>query len=76
MSKNRKASDKYESMHKLKMETAKDIGINLENTNNKPYMGNMTSNVASKMGVGGNLGGEMVKRIIQEQEQKMTKEKK
>lgn len=37
-------------------------------TNSKPYMGNLTSEQIGSMAKAGALGGEMVRRMIKEQE--------
>lgn len=37
----------------------------------KPYMGNLTSSQIGNMAKAGVLGGEMVKRMISEQEEKL-----
>lgn len=62
-------------LNNFKMEVAKDMGlqnkIQQDNKKNKEYMGNKASKTVGKMATAGNLGGEMVKRMIEEEEKKM-----
>lgn len=51
-----------DALNSYKMEVAKEIGVNLKNG----YNGDLTSYEA------GTVGGEMVKRMIASQEQKMS----
>lgn len=44
------------------------------NNNVKPYMGNLTSGEIGNMAKAGMLGGEMVRRMIQEQENQMIQD--
>lgn len=63
-------------LEKFKMEVAKDLHLENQvsnNSNNHPYMGNMTSQVTGKIGRAGNLGGEMTRRMIKAQEEKMAR---
>ncbi|GAA0730847.1 hypothetical protein GCM10008905_32630 [Clostridium malenominatum] len=67
------SADSKSNMQKLKMEIASDLGIdsNFTNKDNSPYMGDHPSNFVGKLPAAGMLGGEMVKRMIAEQESKM-----
>ncbi|MCM1991540.1 small, acid-soluble spore protein, alpha/beta type [Oceanirhabdus seepicola] len=61
-------------LEKFKMEVAKELHLENQvtnNVNNHPYMGNMTSQTAGKMARAGNVGGEMTRRMIKAQEEKM-----
>ena len=50
------------AMDKFKMEAANEVGVNLK----KGYNGNLTSREA------GSIGGQMVKKMIQSYENKLT----
>ncbi len=66
---------KKSELDKFKMEVAKELHLENQvsnNSNDHPYMGNMTSQVAGKMARAGNLGGEMTRRMIKAQEEKMA----
>ncbi|WP_368488314.1 small, acid-soluble spore protein, alpha/beta type [Clostridium sp. BJN0013] len=52
-------------LDKLKMETADQLGINL----NKKYIADLTSKEAGKKG--GSIGGNMIKKIVKDYEQKL-----
>lgn len=54
-----------EKLYKLKMETANQLGINL----NKKYIADLTSKEAGEKG--GPIGGNMVKKIVKDYEQKL-----
>jgi len=63
-------------LEKFKMEVAKELHLENQvsnNSNNEPYMGNITSQTAGKIGKAGNLGGEMTRRMIKAQEEKMAR---
>ena len=51
-----------EAMDRFKMEAATEVGVNLKNG----YNGELTSKQA------GSIGGQMVKRMIQKQEEQMS----
>ncbi|WP_315117670.1 alpha/beta-type small acid-soluble spore protein [uncultured Clostridium sp.] len=67
------ASDSRNTMEKLKMEIASDLGINpnFEDKTTAPYMGDYPSNFVGNLASAGMLGGEMVKRMVEDQERKM-----
>ena len=50
-----------EAMHRFKMETAREVGVNLK----EGYNGDLTSRQA------GSIGGQMVKKMIEKYEQDM-----
>lgn len=52
-----------EAMHKFKMEVANEVGVNLK----QGYNGDLTSKQA------GTVGGNMVKKLIQQAENQMSK---
>ena len=52
-----------EAMHRFKMETAREVGVNLK----EGYNGDLTSRQA------GSIGGQMVKKMIESYEQGMQK---
>ncbi len=54
-----------EAMEKFKMEAANEVGVNL----NKSYNGDITAKQA------GSVGGQMVKKMIQQAEQNMQNNK-
>jgi small acid-soluble spore protein D (minor alpha/beta-type SASP) len=59
-----------ENLEKFKMEVAEDMG--LDNIESKYiYMGNVPSNIVNKIKNSGNIGGEMVKRMIEASEKNM-----
>jgi hypothetical protein len=66
-------------LDKFKQEVAGDLGIKPSQMENKPYMGNITAQQAGKIGSfqnAGNVGGEMVKRMIQQSEKQMAEKNK
>lgn len=66
-------------LDKFKQEVATDLGINTSQMENKPYMGNITAKQAGKMGSfqnAGNVGGQMVKRMIEQSERQMAEQNK
>lgn len=67
------SADPTSNMQKLKMEIADDLGIDpyFTNKDNNPDMGDLPSNYVGRLTAAGMLGGEMVKRMIAEQESKM-----
>ena len=58
-------SKKKEHLERLKMETAAEIGVNLR----RGYNGDLTARQA------GSIGGQMVKKMIQQYEQSQTAKK-
>ncbi|MDD7794165.1 alpha/beta-type small acid-soluble spore protein [Clostridium sp. 'White wine YQ'] len=54
-----------EGLHKVKVETSKEVGVDL----NKEYNGDITTKEAGK--IGGPLGGQMVKKMIEDFEKKL-----
>ena len=54
-------SSAKEAMHRFKMETAREVGVNLK----EGYNGHLTSREA------GSIGGQMVKKMIEKYEQDM-----
>lgn len=58
-------------LEKFKMEVAQDMGLdNIESKN--VYMGDVPSNAVNKIKNSGNVGGEMVKRMIEAAEKNMV----
>ena len=51
-----------EAMHRFKMETAREVGVNLK----EGYNGDLTSRQA------GSIGGQMVKKMIEKYESDLT----
>ena len=60
-SKTNLSSNAKEAMHQFKMETAREVGVNLKDG----YNGELTSKQA------GSIGGEMVRKMIQRAEENM-----
>jgi len=60
-------------LEKFKMEVARDMSI--ENKIQNRDMGDIPSSVASKMKNSGNVGGEMVKRMVEAAEKNMAGDK-
>jgi len=52
------SSSAKEALHRFKMETAREVGVNL----NEGYNGDLTSRQA------GSIGGQMVKKLIEQAE--------
>lgn len=75
MSKRPVVPESKANLDKFKTEVANDLGTNISDDDTHTYMDNIPSNVAGKMGRGGNVGGEMVKRMIAAQEKKMANKK-
>ncbi len=61
-------------LNKFKAEVAKDMGLE-DQTNEHEYMGDIPSKIIGKMANAGNVGGEMVKRMIASVEQQMINKK-
>lgn len=62
-------------LEKFKIEVAKDMALeNIESKNQ--YMGDVPSGVVSKIKNSGNVGGEMVKRMVETFEKDIAKEDK
>ena len=57
-SKSNLSSGAKEALHRFKMETAREVGVNL----NEGYNGDLTSRQA------GSIGGQMVKKLIEQAE--------
>ena len=58
-------------LEKFKMEVANDMS--LENIDNKNvYMGDVPSNLVNQMRNSGNVGGEMVRRMVEAAEKNMV----
>lgn len=60
-------------LEKFKMEVAQDMS--LENKLNKQNLGNLPNSVVSKITNSGNIGGEMVKRMVEAAEKNMAEKK-
>lgn len=77
MSKNRPLVPKaQQEMDKFKMEVADDMSAPNNNQLANAYLGNMTSKQAGEMGGNaytGNVGGEMVKRMVAMAEQELAR---
>ena len=61
MSNNTMVPEAQDAMNRFKMEAANEVGVNLK----QGYNGDLTSREA------GSVGGQMVKKMIEAQEQKM-----
>lgn len=59
-------------LDRFKMEVAEDMGIDSFFDNKRPDMGNVPSNSVNKIKNSGNVGGEMVKRMIEAAEKNMV----
>jgi len=58
-------------LEKFKMEVAEDMGLgNIESKNE--YMGDVPSGVVNKIKNSGNVGGEMVRRMVEAAEKNMA----
>lgn len=57
-------------LNNLKHEVVKDLGIE-DKLNQNIYMGDIPSNMINKLKSSGNVGGEMVKRMIEIAERNM-----
>ncbi|MCB2306832.1 alpha/beta-type small acid-soluble spore protein [Clostridium estertheticum] len=57
-------------LQKFKMEVANDMG--LDNIQNNADMGDMPSNIVNKIKNSGNVGGEMVRRMVEAAEKNMV----
>ncbi len=62
-------------LDKFKMEVASDMGIDSFFDDKNPYMGDVQSNAVNKIKNSGNVGGEMVKRMIETAERNMVDHK-
>lgn len=60
--------DNKNRIFNLKEEVSKDLGVD---TREHVYMGDLPSNYVGKIFNCGKVGGEMVKRMIEEQEKKL-----
>lgn len=61
-------------LEKFKMEVAHDMSI--ENKLKKQDLGNLPNSIVSKITNSGNIGGEMVKRMVEAAEKNMASENK
>lgn len=62
-------------LEKFKMEVAEDMAIgNIESKD--VYMGDVPSNTVNKIKNSGNVGGEMVRRMVESAEKNMTDQNK
>lgn len=59
-------------LEKFKMEVAEDMGIDSFFDNKNAYMGDVPSKAVNKIKNSGNVGGEMVKRMIEAAEKNMV----
>ena len=57
-------------LQKFKMEVANDMGLDNIDSRNE-YMGDVSSNVVNKIKNSGNVGGEMVRRMVEAAEKNM-----
>ena len=58
-------------LEKFKMEVAEDMGLgNIESSN--AYMGDVPSGMVNKIKNSGNVGGEMVRRMVEAAEKNMV----
>jgi small acid-soluble spore protein D (minor alpha/beta-type SASP) len=62
-------------LDRFKMEVAEDMGIDSFFDGKSPYMGDVPSNAVNKIKNSGNVGGEMVKRMIEAAERNMVDHK-
>ncbi|MGY0373113.1 small, acid-soluble spore protein, alpha/beta type [Clostridium sp. JNZ J1-5] len=62
-------------LEKFKMEVAKDMGLE-GYTDKHEYMGDTPSKIVGRMANAGNVGGEMMRRMIASVEQQMVDKKK
>lgn len=65
-------------LNKFKMEVARDLHLEKQtseynNKFNNQYKGNVSAATAGKIGGAGNLGGEMMRRMIKSVEEDMAK---
>jgi len=69
--------DDREELDKMKMEVAQELGVNLHpNTHN--YLGNLPpydTDMSGNIENAGNIGGDMVRRMIEESERRLAEEK-
>ncbi|OFI06048.1 small, acid-soluble spore protein D [Clostridium acetireducens DSM 10703] len=67
-------------LDKFKMEVASEMGLedkfNSPKPKNRPYMGNLPSNMVNKIVNSGNVGGEMVRRMVEEAEKNLINKNK
>lgn len=71
MSKRTLVPEAMGKLEKFKMEVAEDMGLgNIQNNN--VYMGDVPSNTVSKIKKSGNVGGEMVRRMVEAAEKNMV----
>ena len=71
MSKRTLVPESLAKMERFKMEVAEDMGLNNIESKNV-YMGDVPSNSVNKIKNSGNVGGEMVKRMIEAAEKNMV----
>ena len=71
MSKRTLVPEAMGKLEKFKMEVAEDMGLsNVESKN--VYMGDIPSQTVSKIKNSGNIGGEMVRRMVEAAEKNMV----
>ncbi|MCB2294441.1 alpha/beta-type small acid-soluble spore protein [Clostridium algoriphilum] len=58
-------------LEKFKMEVASDMSLDNVESNNV-YMGDVPSNIVNKIKNSGNVGGEMVRRMVEAAEKNMV----
>ena len=58
-------------LEKFKMEVAEDMGLNNFESKSE-YMGDVTSSTVNKIKNSGNVGGEMVRRMVEAAEKNMV----
>lgn len=71
MRENINTSDNDGKLENLKQKVVKDLGVE-DKLNQNIYMGNIPSNMINKLKSSGNVGGEMVKRMIEIAETNMV----
>lgn len=63
---------KEKELEQFKIEVAKDMIMENRNLSKELSMGNTSSKAINKMSTAGNIGGQMVKRMIEDVENKMA----
>lgn len=63
--------NKYNKLDNLKQEVVKDLHVE-DTLNQNIYMGDIPSNMVNKIKNSGNVGGEMVKRMIETAEKNLA----
>jgi len=75
MSKRKLVPEAAGKLEKFKIEVAEDMAIDNIASRNE-YMGNVPSNAVNRIKNSGNVGGEMVKRMVEAAEKNMIDSKK